>query len=667
VSFRLALCSLAAASLHLHAASGGLRLDSAGSITSSPSEVVGGTRSIKGAYTGTASFTNYLRGDSTTINLQPNQSYRVSFRYKVLVTPDKGFNAFFVSGKGFQQGFSPVNTGFVQAPAGSTGQVSFTEKLQNFDDYTLVFVITGQGAIAVDDIQVASIATGEVVASEDAEPGTTLLSTFFVSASKPVFTWGESVKVTASLLDENNKPIPTGPPTWTVDVPALATIAADGTVTPRAMQTFVVRGSLNGMTGEVRLQPVPKRIVVIPENASMVVGATQQIRADVIDVNDRPIPGMAVNWSVSSLNFRPTSSATIDQAGMLKASGLAKLQVVARINYSAAPPGFTSIAQGEANVEIKLAPTYRFERIFVSKAGDAASSTLAPRPAQLIPTEASGFMFPASLDGLGSALVEWNDGSLQPLLVSGRVSVQSGYPLADFLNYARSPSGEILVQEADVGNGRLLSRGPAAGPIIPVASDGAPIFGAENTWGFDVSRNSLADSGAMLVQVGYTEAVTNRAPPVFFRTVGRATPSWWSRPSNDRWIPPMCPRPFTSRHCQRRNGWFLSWPQFVIWRCRSGEPPRKMIFAGDTMSWDTVRSRRQQLFGTPAMYVASNGDASWRSSTNQGLISFSVSRWDSALRSSVRFRPADSTGTIRRSARDRHEHRRERPGAVPVE
>ena len=145
---------LLASALELHAAStGGLRLDVAGSITSAPAEVISGGRSIKGSYTGAGSFTNILRGDSSTLNLRPNESYRVTFRYKVLVTPDKGFNSFFVSGKGFQQGFSPVNSFFVQAPAGSTGEATFTERLANFDDYSVLWTVIGQGAIAIDDIR----------------------------------------------------------------------------------------------------------------------------------------------------------------------------------------------------------------------------------------------------------------------------------------------------------------------------------------------------------------------------------------------------------------------------------------------------------------------------------------------------------------------------------
>src|SRR5262249_4454742 len=59
------------------------------------------------------------------------------------------------------------------------------------------------------------------------------LAALFVSANKPVFVWGESVKVSAILTDEAGGVLPMGPVTWSVDVPANATVAADGTVTPR--------------------------------------------------------------------------------------------------------------------------------------------------------------------------------------------------------------------------------------------------------------------------------------------------------------------------------------------------------------------------------------------------------------------------------------------------
>lgn len=446
------------------------------------------------------------------------------------------------------------------------------------------------------------------------------LAALFVSANKPVFVWGESVKVSAILTDETGRALPMGPVTWSVDVPANATVAADGTVTPRAMQSFLVRGSVNGQTGEVRLQPVPKQIVVVPESVSMMVGATQRMRADVLDLNDRPIPNVPVIWSVGNQLWGNTASATIDAAGMLTALMQARVRVSAQIQYSTTLPGFDQAPRGETLVDIKLPVTYRFERIYVArtvaKAGGAASSKLAPRPATLVPTESGGFMFAASLDGLGSALLEWKDGAVKPLLASGRANIQSGYPLSDFLTYTRTPSGEVLTQEADTrgGFGTLVSRGPADG-ITPLLSDTAPLFGASSTYSFDITRNSLADSGAMIVRAGYTDAVTNRSGSGLFRGFGRG----YSEPVITNIDDHPDPADAQTQHfgiADDGTAWFATGNG--LWRSRPGEKPKKMLAIGGQFDGGTIISLAGNFSGNPNLFVSSNGDVVTALNTSKG-------------------------------------------------
>src|SRR5437667_7166587 len=78
----------------------GFVLETAGSLTSTASEVIMGTRSIKGAYSGQGTHTPYLRTDPAVLPLSPNRSYRVTFRYRILVAPDKGFEVLFYSPTG---------------------------------------------------------------------------------------------------------------------------------------------------------------------------------------------------------------------------------------------------------------------------------------------------------------------------------------------------------------------------------------------------------------------------------------------------------------------------------------------------------------------------------------------------------------------------------------
>ena len=67
-SVGLLLCG----ALYAQAPGPGFVLESAGSLTSNPAEVVSGTRSIKGAYFGTNSFTPYLRTDPSILPLRRN-------------------------------------------------------------------------------------------------------------------------------------------------------------------------------------------------------------------------------------------------------------------------------------------------------------------------------------------------------------------------------------------------------------------------------------------------------------------------------------------------------------------------------------------------------------------------------------------------------------------
>lgn len=146
----------------------GFTLDSAGAITSSSSEVLSGNHSIKGAYSGSGSHTPYLRTLPTKIPLSAGQTYEVSFRYRILVTPDRGFEVLFFSPTGANVGsFLPSVT--VQGSAGTSGTATLTNTLGPFNDYEARWNLLGIGAIAIDEIQIVRLPSRELVVSENAE------------------------------------------------------------------------------------------------------------------------------------------------------------------------------------------------------------------------------------------------------------------------------------------------------------------------------------------------------------------------------------------------------------------------------------------------------------------------------------------------------------------
>ena len=79
----------------------GFVLDAPGSFTTLASEVISGQRSIKGSYSGAGSHTTFMH---TTISLAPNHTYRVTFPYRIVTTPNQGFDVLFFSSTAYNAG-----------------------------------------------------------------------------------------------------------------------------------------------------------------------------------------------------------------------------------------------------------------------------------------------------------------------------------------------------------------------------------------------------------------------------------------------------------------------------------------------------------------------------------------------------------------------------------
>jgi len=81
----------------------------------------------------------------------PFNTYRVTFRYRILVTPDRGFETLFYSPTGGHVGdFLPSTT--ISGNAGESGTRTLTNTLGKYGDYEVRWNVVGTGAISIDDI-----------------------------------------------------------------------------------------------------------------------------------------------------------------------------------------------------------------------------------------------------------------------------------------------------------------------------------------------------------------------------------------------------------------------------------------------------------------------------------------------------------------------------------
>ena len=129
----------------------GWLLDSAGSITSVPSEVISGKNSVKGSLSGPDSgmVHFFLRTDRTFIQFAPNQTFTITLSYRILTAGSAGFQfGFFSSSAQSHAAFLP--TSVINGSAGTSGTATLTSNLESYSDVQVGFSVGGTGAIAVD-------------------------------------------------------------------------------------------------------------------------------------------------------------------------------------------------------------------------------------------------------------------------------------------------------------------------------------------------------------------------------------------------------------------------------------------------------------------------------------------------------------------------------------
>jgi uncharacterized protein (TIGR03437 family) len=146
----------------------GFVLGPAGGITADPTQVISGKRSISGSYFGAQTYTSFLYTDPSIIQLLPNQSYKVTFSYRIITAPSTSFSVIIYSPTAASSGqFLPGTN--ITGSAGMTRTATLISTLGSFTDYEVLWSIAGTGAIVIDDIQIVNSATGQIVITEAGE------------------------------------------------------------------------------------------------------------------------------------------------------------------------------------------------------------------------------------------------------------------------------------------------------------------------------------------------------------------------------------------------------------------------------------------------------------------------------------------------------------------
>jgi hypothetical protein len=329
------------------------------------------------------------------------------------------------------------------------------------------------------------------------------VATVYVSAPQVRITSGETVQLTALARDAAGNPLVNAPnPTWSSNNSAVARVDPTGSVQTAALGIADITATIAGRLGIVRLQVLPARIEVTPEQISVPLGASQQYEAAVYDVNNQPIPGAPVTWRVLIAGGAGDSTTLrISSTGLLSARTLGYYVVRASVLYNAGSNQFER--EFAASTSLQVVPDSYTVKPLVSTANTFPAFRLRGKRGNIAANGAGQVAFSATLDGMTGALLTWRGGSgLAALATAGVPGLTASSVLYDFENASIDSRGNVLAQAWTVGtsNNLVLANANGFGVIVPdrVAADA--VYDVTN---MSVGRFSLSDSGEALFRANF--------------------------------------------------------------------------------------------------------------------------------------------------------------------
>ena len=138
-------------------------------------------------------------------------------------------------------------------------------------------------------------------------------------ASVDLSSFGETLQLTATVLDQNGQPIASAPVSWAIDDNSVATVDAGGLVTAVQNGSATVSATSSSASGTASVT-VAQRLASIDVSPAadtlFAVGDSLQLTAEPFDANGNPVQDATITWSSED-----DAVATVDSNGLVTAAG----------------------------------------------------------------------------------------------------------------------------------------------------------------------------------------------------------------------------------------------------------------------------------------------------------------------------------------------------------
>ena len=310
---------------------------------------------------------------------------------------------------------------------------------------------------------------------------------------------GETIQLSASVLDHNGQPVANANVEWSTSDEAVAAVSGQGLVTAVAngSATITARSGSASASVPVSVMQSAGSIVIEPSSTTLMsLGETVQLIASVLDGNGQQVSGAVVEWSSSD-----ASVATVSAQGLVTAVGNGSVTITARSgNASASIP--VSVMQSAGNIVIE------------------------PSSATLMSLGETVQLSASVLDGNGQpvsgATVVWSSSDASVATVSGQglvtavgngsatVTARSGNASASISVTVMQSAGSIVIEPSMAAT--LMSLGETLQLTATVLDgNGQPVSDATIEW------SSSDASVAMVSSQGLVTAVANGSATITAR------------------------------------------------------------------------------------------------------------------------------------------------------
>ena len=163
--------------------------------------------------------------------------------------------------------------------------------------------------------------------------------------------FGETLQLTATVVDQNSQTMAGAPVSWTVSDNSVATASTGGLVTAVANGSATVTATSGSAAGTATVTVAQRaaRVDVSPASVEFLsLGDSVQLTAAPVDANDNAVEGATVAWSSGD-----DAVATVDSSGLVTAAGNGTASITAQ---AGAASGAAAVTVLQVIVEMDVVP-----------------------------------------------------------------------------------------------------------------------------------------------------------------------------------------------------------------------------------------------------------------------------------------------------------------------